>query len=441
MDLADYLPRLTNVSSVLANDGLLDLIELELGDWLLLGNGRSVSQTLENLLEMTVEGPGGREMRVFRADRVTSHRNFRFKMTSAGQGRGGYARPTTLLRGHMYSPNRILDGNPSAVPIRLSLRLNLSRFIQAQPLGGPKKRADRRYQPPCLVIVPEERWFEKEWPFIPDTNLIIGSSFKHRYARSKHWSVHLAEYIQSILENFHEAVVEATSVSNIQFVHRPYVNLKRAEAYWEFVDENPIERVFELSHGLTAISSRSWTRDIEVYDVLSERRGLSRRVTIALSNGANLRVYPKTTQRLRFEVVFKSEGLQRLFGRHTADNIDALMPWLSMVVTNSAELLSATLQRLQSHQQQQAPFLSPTRLIHRICSSTEDVTISEALLASLVGEGSIALVDGSLFRRSVLRLVELQVLERTAPRSSVFVVRPPYQNALLQLQELGQTHL
>lgn len=444
-------PPLTPPLTFARSAALIDKVDLEVGDWIVTGTPDDLENLLLDLSETTLDDPDWEPRRVFQRHTLCHDQKSMLNVLGGGQGRGALGRPALVFGGTITitplasPPPATAHPSPplSSMSIRATLRLNLNRYLQAQPLGGrPLKRLERRYGPPKLVIVPQDSRFSEdppEAPIVPDTNALMGSTWRYRYAASRDILDHFAEYFEAVVGFLAQRLRAIVRENRCRLLSRPYLSLQHVEACWEFSTSSPIDYVDSVRRSLEAVARTADTRNLRLDDLGSDVRGMSRRVRVSLNRTTQLRLYPKATGRVRYEAVLDRHGLTPVIRRRTsrdADQAAVQRSWLEQCIKHGqaqlaqAEALMGAPPRLGADRQ------SPHALLLHIVRATSSEAVAKALIASLVQEGCVRLPDLSLFRPSVERLVRAGVLRRTRPRSQVFVPSDEYVDAVEDLHSL-----
>lgn len=434
-----FCPPFSLDEVVNSKTAMLDKVEVELGDWLALGETDQIQAMLSDFTNSYINSSDGEILRLFRQRNIPENiSQFKIDFSGAGKGRGGAIRPAPVMAGSFKSarqrPFNVNYSQTSAKPFCFDLSLNPTRYIQAQiPKKRPKLGAPELVGQTTLIMSPEQDWFSDEKCFLPATNLIVGGYEKYRFALSQSWEEHLKHYL-SVLENNLSILLSETALENQVTVRRQYyASLKAVEFYWEFDSDSPINLVADLAPRLTSISLEHHTRDYPIGRNETESKGQSKRVSIALQKGVLLRVYAKTTKRVRFEVAFDKNGIESCTRRRTTNADDELFEWLQVLADAAAAHVNSIFALLKATERPFTDLARPHRLIHYICLSSDDPALSGALLDTLVHNGRIALVDGDPMKDAVGWLCRSGVLERLKPKNRVFVVTSRYRAALAHL--------
>lgn len=458
MTFSRSLPKFVMPLVLVRENVQLDKIEIALGDWVIHGRRDHVSNALQSIATAQYLNPAWPEGHIFQAGTISTTEKSRLKFRGTGTGRGTAGRPRLLFSGNLetqpfaipptrgersseagqsnsghnssqYSQNDII-----AVRLRLELNLNLIRYIQAQPLlSGRKVKLGSRAGEPVLAISPPADFGTDERPLVFDTNVVLGGLARERFSKMKSWAGHLDEFFSTLLNFFESNFIDAAEENHCVLQKREYLSLRKLEACWEFQTENPIDQVISFGHALERISPASDVRTLNLDSVTSDTRGMSRRFAVDLGNTCRLRIYPKTINRIRLEVVHNARSLTLILQRRTfsgSDQLTQLVRWIETIILSSIEEATPRLVAAGAVARPAVGLLSPHRLVHRICSVVADRDASGAILDVLVREGCIRLNDLNPFAKDVVKLTRAGVLQPAKGKGRVWVVTSRYENAL-----------
>jgi hypothetical protein len=454
MPIFDDLPSIDQ--NIVFSDELsqIDKIETMLGDWQVTGPKDEVSNFLLALSQTIYRHPFWPHREIFQQGSLSTQDRCSQKFRGSGTGRGTAGRPRLLISGKMdvhpifvqreNTQPQQGDNSPTgiktvSIKIRFDLKLNLARYIQAQPLAKRRGvKLGKREGPPVLAIVPDLRPPEKERTIVFDTNVVIGGLSRSNFLKSRTQPEHLAEYFQQVERLLVDGIIRADSETSVAVRYSPYISLRKLEVFWEFSSESPIDDVDSTGARLEQVSSDVSTRTIDLGGVTSDTRGMSRRYAVDLGNQARLRFYPKTTRRVRFEVVHNATSLSSIIGQRTsteANSSNVLKNWVSEAISQSIRRTAPTLNRLNLAKRPTRGLLPPHRLVHALCINVPDKSVSSAILDALVREGCVRLNDLNPFTDEVRLLAKRRVLVPTQGKPRTWRVAPSYENALRLLRE------
>jgi len=268
------------------------------------------------------------------------------------------------------------------------------------------------------------------------------------FCRPANWPHHVRRYWQSIRQaldhQIHSAVNHMNSFSIVRgrpargIEIRPLLELKLklVESYFEFEARDPVGLVHSLVRPLMALPQESLVRGYSVaYPEMSRHRN-SPCITLRLRDGVSLRIYAKTNRRVRWEVIhdFKKnrlcasgQGISRITSTTDPDQILNWLPACAADAAIEVNRVLAFLERFEGESDFDAPIgVRPYRLLLLIASASPTADIANFILEAMCEAESIILTPNAPFRSALLELVEQDVLARTGPRSSNFVVTPEF---------------
>lgn len=151
-------------------------------------------------------------------------------------------------------------------------------------------------------------------------NVLIGSRALS-FARPEAWPIHLRRYLDVIEfeleQEFRRAAVALGNGRREEdcYSRVPYYVLKKVETYFEFSARNPTQVLRLLAPSLESLARRFHSRKFPMGLWEPDNDQDATRVLLSLGGGRTLRVYAKTTHRLRFEIIHDTTkaSVHRLF--------------------------------------------------------------------------------------------------------------------------------
>ena len=152
-------------------------------------------------------------------------------------------------------------------------------------------------------------------------------------------------------------------------------------------------------------------------------------------NDVTVKIYAKSNQRVRIEVVHDLRANARTIGgrRSTADPQD-LLRWFNSLTADAADHVNTLLREVQSDLREGINARPMFALPYAIARAAPDASLGEAMLALLVWNEAISLGNRDPFRSLVMALVEAGVLYRVHSRRHTFALVPDYRPAARQLR-------
>jgi hypothetical protein len=213
------------------------------------------------------------------------------------------------------------------------------------------------------------------------------------------------------------------------------LNLRIVETYWEFASDDPTALVRELEPHLFDLggSAEARTFDYPHGERVAGRDHNARSVLVRLRPGVNLRVYAKTTGRIRFEIAHDLQKLSAArYMQHTGSSDTDLFEWLNTLAADAAAEVNATLEFVERRTFFPPNSLQPYNLVRRISEALADRATAEAALSLIVNNRAIRLGAGDPLRPMVEALVRHEVLTRQD--RATFVVTPLFRRAVAELR-------
>lgn len=268
-----------------------------------------------------------------------------------------------------------------------------------------------------------------------DNVLLTGAAQAH--GQPEAWPLHLRRYWGGVIQEIDAAFMGAAARSGgaVQRVAEN-LNLRTVETYWEFASDDPTALVKELEPHVLEIggSAEARTFDYEHGERVTGRERNARSVVARLRPGTRLKLYAKTTGRVRFEI---AHDLTKLTSNHrvahTGSSDADLLGWLERLAAQAAVDVNAVLERLERLTFFPPNSLPPYNLVMRISEALPDRAAAEAALSLIVNNGAIRLAPGDPLRPMAEALERYAVLVRTE-RTTTFVVAPIFRQAVAELR-------
>lgn len=348
------------------------------------------------------------------------------------------------LRADSPPPNPLFSGNlvfsPYVGPeqrtsdICFFLDVNLSRIARMQT---------EEFIPPVLFENSVKHCALGEEPLDGKFNWILSGDQDAQYTPEK-WNL----FVQNLFPVIRETVMAEfqkardAAASETIFVQEAANFVDSVESYWEFDYENPVALVREISGLLGDFSQTVEGRDYPLAPGLRKRyEGNSPTLSFKIKAGVFLKIYAKTSRRVRFEVVHVLKDSAAVLkkksdvpGRYTisrgADDQEKLLEILQTLRIDGAGIVNRALRHIgrknsiESSGMNQFAFVATIGAIAK--SSDHAVTIVELLRT----RGS---VDGRGLTRKMKTVVEALKRKKILLHnkdSRVYQIHPQYDFAL-----------
>ncbi|MBX3485792.1 hypothetical protein [Phenylobacterium sp.] len=426
------LPSYSPSSRVQSAEGKQDKVVVELGRWYV--HTTALDRFTDALAAVPfIEGEGTFLNRP-RGGRTPDHRRV-LHIRAGGRGRG---RPVgaPLLSGQVQvRRSRGDDDFPGLhLAVTASIAINPTRFVTHQ-LSRPFVGRALSEWPPLLRPSLAARRVPYSTPseFILDnSDNVLLTSAAQSFGRSEAWPLHLECYWAAIFARLSSVVEQAADdAGGVVGLYRADLNLREAETYWEFAADDPTTLVRDLERPLFEWARKPQARRF-AYPVGLLTTALahnSRQVSVQVRSGVRLRVYAKTTRRVRFEIIHDLQENSRPLGRHTSNDVRDLLRWLPVLQEDAGSALNHVLDHVECLSVFPPGGFTAAAMVRQIseaCGADAD-----AMLALLVGNGSLRVEAHDPIRPNVLALVAVGLLERTG---AAYTVRAPYRRAFAELR-------
>lgn len=326
---------------------------------------------------------------------------------------------------------------PDMYALWLSLSLNPTRYVahqQSRQFAG-LPLAEWVLPPPALYRRRPIRATRLETILDGNDNVLL-SGAAQAHGRPEAWPLHLQRYWGGVIHEIEAAFADgaARSGGTVQRVAMN-LNLRIVETYWEFASVDPTALVRELEPHLLELGSEAQARsfDYEHGERVSGRNHNARFVRVRLRPGVHLRVYAKTTGRIRFEIAHDLQGLAPArYIAHSRLDDAGLFERFAMLAADAAGEVNAVLERLDRLTFFPPGSLRPYHLVRRISEALPDRTAADAALSLIINNRAIRLAPGDPLRPVVEALRRLEVLVRSD--RTTFVVAPLFRQAVAELR-------
>ena len=437
---SDFVRQLSPDADLSLENAQIDRIHMDIGSWALFGGRDQICSALSQLHHTEVNSPEGECVQLFNQQVFQGVRDIQHLRFNSNPNRDSLNNSAPLLSGKgdfaswRYSPSSRRPDERARILFKT--QLNLTRFLQAQRL----KRITRLDRPRLasnyvLAISPEENWYVDEIPLRPATNIIIGSNKKYAFALKRPRAEQLRDYLDLVQDTLDNAMQDAFEGSEATAEHIPHFTIKEIEFYWEFDSNDPIDFVYDLQD---VILVNGDTIGVDLYETTHpslEVTNQSPCLTIRLTQNIAVKVYAKTTRRVRFEVKLKDAGISTRAGGRAHDSVDGIVNMLPALADEAATRLSPVLQSIAAGPAPTGSFTA-VELMHRIVRAADDPHAAETIIAFLVSFGRVAPYGNDPLLRAIRNLADNGILRTHRPRSRIYVITDEYRDALASLRRL-----
>jgi len=427
---------------------MIDHAEVVVGDWPVRGTAAQVLRFEDAIKEVYAVTNSGVAVPVFGATKRSNDGRWIEAELSSGR-RGNVAYQTRPIVGGKLNQAKGTGRVPRHTPgehVRLGLdaHLNIYRFLMAQ-IVRRKSRLDRpRLESPLATALDGAPIADgTEYCLTDDMNLVLGPARLYRYVLSKSAEDHFMDCLR-LIENFMTTELQETAESySVSVNHAPYYGLRKIEFVWEFSHPNPIRFVEGLDVPMRALGPQSRRHRALVRGESLRVKQDSLSISAELSAGCDLIVYAKTNERIRFEVRLDRDAITAMLRRargdasRTARNHDDLRQMIAILREVATKRMQSALAMLDRQQVPPASDVTALRLCAEVGHILQDAALAHTVLETLRMRRSLASPLHSTMRDAVDRLIEANVLRRSAARSPVFVPTDRYVRAVEELRGMS----
>lgn len=435
----EFLPEFGSVAQVSARTAMVDRFELEFGDFSLTGENDDICYVLNHLGAFTIPTSVDSRAKLFNAANNKSIRSrVAVQFASGGSGKGAY-HPRPIVAGELSRAGRRQGGTTrvQGEAIRLSFKtsLNLTRFVQAQRFSKRSTlRKPRLARNIVLAIHPKEDWHENEQPLLPADNLLIGRARPFGYALRHKIPELLQQYIDAFEATACELLCEQMEDRLVEVHIFPYRSLQSMEVYWEFSSDDPIGLVDQLTKPLHRLSHHIPVTREAVQGFREEVRNESKCVSLHLGADIRLRVYAKTTRRVRFEVEFKRAAISKICGGRTASSNEEVAAQAGQLVERAVEEMNWVLGELRHQVPRTESQKTVVGLLTKIALVVKDAASAQMVVSSLHTYGRLA-PEGNRAAIAIAHALRDAGVLRTLGGKSIYVATDEYKDAVRRLME------
>lgn len=439
----DFLPEFDSATGVSLSNAMIDRFELEMGDFALIGDEDDICYVLNHLSHHAIHSAQGEAVRLFNDGNLRNLRSKTDIRFSEGGSGWGQFRAKPMIAGGIkragFRPQNFRQPRFQGERHRISIKawLNLTRFVQGQRYIGPGRARNPIINgEPSLVIHPRPRWFAKETPLLPADNLLIGSVYPFGFA-IRHGAANLAQvYLSTVERELEDLLVGQMANRSVETRIARYYSLQALEVYWEFSSPNPIGLVESLSTFLHRLSAHIRTTTEDLRNIEEEVYSQSKCVTIWLTTDVRLRVYAKTTHRIRFEIEFSASAISKICGTTTRTRSEVVAKIERLLVQAERDMnwVFGELRREVPDGTRQETVVG---LISKIARTLMDDAKSEMAVASLRTYGRIAPERNQPLLEIAHSLRDAGIL-KTLRNKSIYVPTASFEHAVSTLVHIGQ---
>lgn len=410
-----------------------DRIEIELGDWLFIGDDSELQSGILHLREETytsVIGENGlhNTYGLF-GSRQGHYNNFTIAIHSGRGVRIG----APLFAGRLkFRHSGGDDFSPSAYQLSFQLELNPTRALNHQPLH-PDIRAGRQATsyPPTHLHRRRALMRVGEEIVLDGSDNVILDARQQAMSTPQHWAHYRNLYLTEVDRFLDDVLCRAFRRPELtgSFRRVPRFNLTEVENYWEFRSDDPVRLVYQMEPLFRSLGTQGRFRRYEgvVTDLSTD--GHVPALNSKLVEGVSAKVYAKTTRRIRVEAEHDLRSSNRVSTAHTANDISTIITLIDEVAAHDAREVSTLLRTLELTGPAQRTQMPAYELVRRVLLATPDPSLQQPLLSILINARGIRCASGDPLRPAVDALIRAGVVERSRRNSSYFRMTEDFRSA------------
>jgi len=417
-------PRFTFGETVALEKARQDRISIKVHRWVIEGLPDAFTRfaRLISNAEIDYYEPEGiaNRCQVFNTKDEQHHGQPARKWTAFSGGRGGNnTEPSPLFRGYLKAKN--IGGNRWEIfghftlnPTRYCAHSRVQRIVDGD---GHRK--------PNMVRTVDFHRCDHERELVEDRNVIIGHGRFLSNFDLEHWSTHASTYLNEFYDYLHELIEQSVEgVSGMGMVSADTrITVKEVETYFEWNDASPLSRMNELEHRLRRLTAHTSISSVDLDPIFGDYNS-SPCVTLYLRAGVALRIYAKTTRRIRFEVVHKLYKDRNTFDRKTCRDIAGLMAILQVAASEATVHVDRMLRLAQSTPFAQSWPASVYELIWAIIYELDNAVTAKHLSEQLAVNQRITAPRGTEYRTAINKLRKAKIIRFLEQRGSNFIYVP-----------------
>lgn len=286
-----------------------------------------------------------------------------------------------------------------------------------------------------MAISPDEGWYRDEVPLRPATNIIIGPNKKYAFATKEARSEQLLDYLNLTEELLSQSVSFVVDGTGASVQRHPYFSLKSIEFYWEFNSDDPITFVNSIRDTASQFTSDFAEDNYNLPDSELRTQNQSPCLTLRLTRFIKIKIYAKTTRRVRFEVCMEGDAINIAAGPRSSLSTTEVAALVPLLADDAASRLRPLISAITATPPE-AGFATPISLIHAIVQAAREPHIAQAIVSGLVTQGSISPYANDPLLVAIHRLRDRGILRTLQPKSRIYVITQEYRAALERLRTL-----
>lgn len=306
---------------------------------------------------------------------------------------------------------------------------NLSRIMNSIPeysIGG-----EWLERTPQMVRTPNNRraHLAGERELVESDNTLIGGRRYMGQFTPAYMDTHLSRYLDGFMRHLNGAIEYATENSGMTLVSaEPTITLKDIETFFEWRDPNPLARMMEIERTLRTLTSQTTITFENIEQVVGRNPVMgdherSPCIKLFLRAGVRLKVYAKTTDRIRFEVVHNVKK-SSAFRSGQCNSIEEVLGCLHIAKIDATEKVRDLFQLAQTVQPEPMVHALMQEFIWAVIDVLGDTEEARTLTEQIAITGRIVRPKGSSFFTAIKDLKTAGILRQLTRRGNDFVFVP-----------------
>ena len=444
------IPTFSYAQTVTPESAKHDKVEIKIEDGAFLGDAEQAEEFLRSLgtppMDQRDSADLGRFGQLFSGQQGHDSQFYNQPIRSVAFSAGGRRFSPPLVGGHLeIFPSQTHE---NVWHLKILASLNPTRFLRHQRLPYLLRPFSLNL-PPSLELNLYERTvgssYDEEFPLCTNDqhkgdNWLPNSPSWQYYASKRSWPTQLRSCLTVCSNALLSDVIRAADTIPAAHLVGPWTyNVRQVETYWEFASLTPLGMVRALEPMLRIFSRRLVERTPYRCKVTHEEIGNSLCLKVETRTGEILKIYAKTNNRIRFEIVHKlNGGFRAPGGRHTFQTINSVFPLLDSLSGIAAQRVNQVLRHFKQNAASPTHHFTTFALVGEIQAACDNLNLATDLIEILVNNGSVVVEKGnaitSLFGNALRQLIRRRVLQNSNSRCSI---TPPYRRALAQMRRGG----
>lgn len=402
---------------------------MHLDDWSIVGTDQSLDQTVRHTHFFTLQTEN--RINPFRVFASASQHGGKIRIPIAGGKEENVKSINSPLFGGRLTSKGIRPASNREGARQLDLlgqiSLNPTQYALQQP--APLSSEALLGAEPVLFKQTHSYDETHERILVAADNVLIGDTPVHVF-RPDCWLQHVEHYLTRVIALLSDNLREGAENAAAELTRSPEtIQLKTVETYFEFYAHDPILEVLRISQTLRRNGTTFARRDFATNPLESDAIDHSPRLLLHLEDGSKIRIYAKTTRRIRFEVELKKSLLKRALGELRGRQ--PLRNWTEMLrraANFSASQVNRLFQSLAEVQHTASQSATPQALLDHVYAAAQTTDQAQAIIRMLAARLTLTNWPNAPLAQVIAKLRRTRVL--SAPlqngRRRIYLLSPEY---------------